>query len=36
MIRCDMRNTKSNWLGVNYPSESKDIPNTVVVLKYSS
>ena len=36
MIRCNMENTKSNWLGVNYPSESKDIPNIVVVLKCNS
>ena len=33
MIGCNMRNTKSNNLGVNYPSNSKGIPNTVIVLK---
>ena len=33
MIKCDMRNTKSNNLGINYPSNSKGIPNTVIILK---
>ena len=33
MIGCNTENTKSNNLGVNYPSNSKGIPNTVIVLK---
>ena len=33
MIRCNTENTKSNWLGVNYPSDSKGIPDTVIVLR---
>ena len=33
MIKCDMRNTKSNNLGVNYPSDTKGVPNTIIVLK---
>ena len=33
MIRCNTENTKSNWLGVNYPSDSKGIPSTVIILR---
>ena len=32
-IKCDMRNTKSNNLGVNYPSDTKGVPNTIIILK---
>ena len=33
MIKCDTENTKSNNLGVNYPSDTKGVPNTIIVLK---
>ena len=33
MTKCNRENTKSNWLGVNYPSDSKGIPDTVIVLR---
>ena len=32
-IRCNKRNTKTNYLAVNYPSVSKEIPNTVIFLR---
>ena len=32
IINCNMRNTKSNYLGVKYPSISADNPNAVIVL----
>jgi len=31
-IRCNKRNTKTNYLGVDYPSVSKEIPNTRILL----
>ena len=33
MIKCDRENTKSNWIGVNYPSDTKGVPPTVVTLR---
>ena len=33
MIYCNLRDTKRNYLGVNYPSDTKGVPPTVIVLK---
>ena len=34
IINYNTRNTKSNYLGINYPSDSEGILHTVVILKY--
>ena len=36
MMGCNLRDTKRNDLGVNYPSDTKGVPNTVIGLKCSS
>ena len=35
-IICNNKDTKKNELGINYPSNSKGIPNTVIILECNS